>query len=266
MGPHGSAGSCSQSKNQKMRFAKDIFVINSSEEDDTYVFWYAEKGFSCQAKTAGQGTLKPNAVARPNRLWIFILPHRLNVVRHNRPSYTLSNELRSDIPRWSLPRILELRPDSKLGGAVKPGGGLNKINISAQLLFGRCLSKTQGFISRVSGSFSFFRGLFGIDGSSERSTKRQDSDDGSDPQQFPLTIGHNRYSFGSVRRTGLLDEIIVLQAIFLGSLGTAFALVKGFPASEPVQLRWIAVGAAGAVGTVLLLKPFIGGYVWLPWP
>jgi hypothetical protein len=72
--------------------------------------------------------------------------------------------------------------------------------------------------------------------------------------------------FGGVRRTGLLDEIICLQAMLLSGLGAGLAYAVGMSPGKPRKPLWIALGAAGTVLGILLLKVLVTGYIWLPWP
>lgn len=96
--------------------------------------------------------------------------------------------------------------------------------------------------------------------------KRKNANNGLNNHGFGLVESQHSYVFGGVRRTSLLDEIILLEAMLLACFGTGIALYRSFPiSSEQPQMLWIAVAATGAIISFLLLKPLIYGWVWLPW-
>ena len=75
-----------------------------------------------------------------------------------------------------------------------------------------------------------------------------------------------RLGLGGVRRTSLLHEIIDLETMLLGLLGTTVALTEGFsPVPNGSENRWLAAASAGMVVRDGAAAIFIIRQVWLPW-
>jgi hypothetical protein len=63
-----------------------------------------------------------------------------------------------------------------------------------------------------------------------------------------------------------LNEILALEAVLFGSVGTAFALARGFPlVCKGRELPWLATGSAGLIISACAFAVLISGKVWFPW-
>ena len=129
----------------------------------------------------------------------------------------------------------------------------------------RCRARVrQRIFCRVRAATAFLSRAARVPGRKDRGEQGEKARDGLKRHDSALAVSEPRRSFGGVRRTSLLDEIVALQAVLLFGLLATIAFIRGFPltASKP---RWIAAGAAGAIMSVLCLKPLVSGYIWLPW-
>jgi hypothetical protein len=64
----------------------------------------------------------------------------------------------------------------------------------------------------------------------------------------------------------LLHQVIALEAVLLGCIGTAFALSRGLPViPNGRENRWLASSAAGLIISAGAFAILISGKIWLPW-
>jgi hypothetical protein len=168
--------------------------------------------------------------------------------------YILASEYEANITSIYVPRYRRLHSDLY----IDPWPLVVNVEFPIHLV---------GFDGRFSRSPGLEGGPPGVDRGGYGGSHGNKAKDQPDERHPGLTVGEPDDGIGGVRRTGLLDEIICLQAVLLSGFGAAVAFVRGFPArdDEPRKPRWIAAGAAGLVTGLLFLKPLVTGQIWLPW-
>ena len=117
----------------------------------------------------------------------------------------------------------------------------------------------------VSTSAGFLGGFPSKVGGSAGGYQSKETEQSARLSNSRLVIRQPNYSFGGVRRTSLLDEIICLQAMLFCGFGAGLAYAVGIPPGKPIKPLWIALGATGTIVGVLVLKVLLSGYIWLPW-
>lgn len=99
----------------------------------------------------------------------------------------------------------------------------------------------------------------------EGSYEREEADNGARQNHARLAVGEIGYRFPRVRSASLLDEVIALEAMLLGGLFTALALIRGFSYGEPRKRAWFAASAACLIWSALWFASLISGKIWIPW-
>ena len=109
------------------------------------------------------------------------------------------------------------------------------------------------------------RSISGVEGGEARRDEGQKASN-RPPKSHPgKVVIREGLRLGGVRSAGLLHQIIALEAMLFGCLGTALALNRGFPVvPNGRENLWLASSAAGLVISSGAFAILVSGKVWLP--
>jgi len=127
------------------------------------------------------------------------------------------------------------------------------------LFFFRSEIRARGMFSVSQILFCRFGGALGIPSCVGGCAESEQSNYRADEQQNGLFIGEGDVRARRISSTSLLHQIIASETVFLSCLFATVAFIRGVRPGKPIQLCWIAAGAASAVMCVGALYQLLFG-------